>query len=411
MNKVATDVLIIGGGPAGIAAASAASPRASVTIVDDNPHLGGQIWRAEMSKQKHPVAKTFLKALDRRRVSLFSNTSVIDVVRKTVHAVTADGPVEFEFEKLIIAAGARELFLPFPGWTLPNVMGAGGLQAMVKGGLEIAGKRVVVAGTGPLLIAVAEYLKRKGAQVLAILEQAPAAKINRFAVGLFKSPQKLLQAMKLRVKLLGTRYLTDSWVTSAQGDCRLQSVSVIIRGKHSTIECDYLAFGYHLVPNTEIARLLGCKLEDGSVKVNRDQQTSIDNVFCAGEPTGIAGVDSAVFEGLIAGFAATGRSDLARKIFKARDAAYRFGETMNAAFALRDELRSLPDDDTIVCRCEDVRYVDLRSFDNFRSAKLMTRCGMGPCQGRICGPTTEFLFGWETPGVRPPVFPVKMEDI
>jgi hypothetical protein len=118
-----------------------------------------------------------------------------------------------------------------------------------------------------------------------------------------------------------------------------------------------------------------------------------------------------VIEGLIAGLAATDQTDSAHKAFGKCDSARRFGETMNSAFALRDELRHLAADATVVCRCEDVEFGRLRSFATFRDAKLQTRCGMGPCQGRICGPATQFLFGWEQPGVRPPIFPVKMEHL
>ena len=164
--------------------------------------------------------------------------------------------VELEFEKLIIATGARERFLPFPGWTLPNVFGAGGLQAFVKGGLRVEGKRIVIAGTGPLLLAVAEYLKSKGATIVAIAEQAPSANITRFARGLWGIPSKLVQAAALRAKLIGIPYLTDCWLTSAAGEDKLESVTLTRRRKEWTLDCDYLACGFHLVPNIELASLL-----------------------------------------------------------------------------------------------------------------------------------------------------------
>ena len=411
MNRVSTSILIVGAGPAGLAAASAASCSSRVVLLDDSPFVGGQIWRAELTRQKHSIVKSLLKAIDRKHASVLNSASVIDVVEKTAHAITPEGSLEIEFEKLIIATGARELFLPFPGWTLSGVFGAGGLQAMVKGGQTIKGKRVVVGGSGPLLIAVGEYLKRKGAKVLAIAEQAPAATINRFALSLVKNPAKLAQGIKLRLKLIGVPYLTGSWVTAAYGDKQLERANLIENGDQRSIDCDYLACGYHLVPNTEIARLLGCELDNGFVKVDDHQQTSIEYVFCAGEPTGIAGVDSAGTEGLIAGFAASSETSLALKLLKVRDTGRQFGERMSAAFALRDELKDLPHRDTVVCRCEDVEFRRLQQFTTFRDAKLQTRCGMGPCQGRVCGPATQFLFGWECPGVRPPIFPVKMEHL
>ncbi|HSU24749.1 MAG TPA: FAD/NAD(P)-binding oxidoreductase [Pyrinomonadaceae bacterium] len=412
MRDVAAEVVVVGAGPAGLAAASAASRYTHVTIVDDNPKVGGQIWRVELGKNRSPHAKQFIESLDAGNITLLNNAAVFSIDGERKLSVNCpDGTIEIGWEKLIIATGARERFLPFPGWTLPNVMGAGGLQAMVKGGLKVSGKRVVVAGTGPLLIAVAEYLKRKGAVIAAIAEQAAASKVNRFGFGLIASPSKLKQAIALKAKLLGVRYMTDCWVTSANGDGRLESVTLTRRGKTWSVDCDFLACGYHLVPNLELAMMLGCNIADGSVAVDELQDTSIENVYCAGEPTGIAGVDSAVVEGTIAGLAATGEIGAARKLFAKRDKARRFGEAMNRAFELRDELRSLARDETIVCRCEDVEYGRLTEFDNFREAKLQTRCGMGPCQGRVCGAATEFLFGWERPIVRPPIFPVKIGDL
>ena len=156
----------------------------------------------------------------------------------------------------------RERFLPFPGWTLPNVFGAGGLQALVKGGLKIESKRVVVAGTGPLLLAVADYLNSKGAKVLLIAEQTSAAKLRRFARGLWRQPAKMVEAAALRARLVGIPYKTDCWVTSADvssSSQTLRSVKVFRNGITRTVECDYLACGFHLVPNLELASLLGAK--------------------------------------------------------------------------------------------------------------------------------------------------------
>ncbi len=425
MTKITTDILIVGGGAAGMSAAVAASEKASVTIVDDNPHLGGQIWRAELGKTRSSEAKGLISAIDGKQVRIINNAQVFGSNNNGALLVeTSNGQLELGFEKLIIATGARERFIPFPGWTLPGVFGAGGLQAMVKGGMSVNDKRIVVAGTGPLLLAVADYLKAKGANVLMIAEQTSAAKVRRFARGLWRQPAKMMNAAALRARLVGIPYLTDSWVTSAQCELSVQkparskgetkallSVSLSQKTKTRTIDCDYLACGFHLVPSTELAQLLGCEIQNGKVSVNEFQQTSTDNIYCAGEPTGIAGVESSLIEGNIAGLAATGQLDAARSLFRPRDKAAKFGEALNTTFALRDELRKLADAETIVCRCEDVSFKRLIEFDNFRDAKLQTRCGMGPCQARICGAATEFLFGWELPNVRLPIFPVKMENL
>jgi NAD(P)H-nitrite reductase large subunit len=177
------------------------------------------------------------------------------------------------------------------------------------------------------------------------------------------------------------------------------------------LECDYLACGYHLVPNTELASMLGCKIESGFVAVDEFQRTSLENIYCAGEPTGIGGVEAALVEGKVAGLAASDDVEAARRLFRERDQCRGFAGKLNETFALRGELKTLADDQTIVCRCEDVDYGRLKNFQSFRDAKLQTRCGMGACQGRICGPATQFTFGWEPPGIRPPIFPVRIDEL
>jgi hypothetical protein len=182
-------------------------------------------------------------------------------------------------------------------------------------------------------------------------------------------------------------------------------------GKSETIQCDYLACGFHLVPNIELPVLLGCRTRCGYVQVDDLQETSAQGIFCAGEPTGIGGVDLALIEGQIAGLAATGRASEAQALFSKREKFRRFARLLDETFCLRPELRSLPLPDTLICRCEDVSYSRLREHTSWRAAKLHTRCGMGPCQGRICGPATQFLFKWNPDSVRPPVFPARVEHL
>jgi hypothetical protein len=147
------------------------------------------------------------------------------------------------------------------------------------------------------------------------------------------------------------------------------------------------------------------------VEVDHVQQTSLAGIFCAGEPTGIGGVELSVIEGQIAGHAAAGREDLARSFFSARKKLWKFANALDRTFALRPELRKLAVAETIICRCEDVTYGRLQAQTSWRAAKLQTRCGMGPCQGRVCGPQTEFLFGWPPDSVRPPIFPARVQSL
>ncbi|HEX3251453.1 MAG TPA: FAD/NAD(P)-binding oxidoreductase [Pyrinomonadaceae bacterium] len=401
------DVLVIGAGPAGLAAAyRAAQAGMSVTVVDDNLAAGGQIWRGEQQKPATREAQAWFEKLRRVDIQLITGARVFQQPRSgTLLAETSAGVIELNYDKLVLATGARERFLPFRGWTLPNVMGAGGLQALVKTGLPIEGKRVVVAGSGPLLLAVAAYLRGRGAKVLLIAEQASTVQLAKFAIGL---AGKRSQAFDLRRQLRGVKYLSGCWVLAAHGVDKLESVTLSRGGK---IACDYLACGYHLVPNVELAELFGCRVEKGRVTVDEYQQTSVTNVYSAGETTGIGGLELSLVEGEIAGLAIAGKHDEARSLFRIRERQSKFAKRLNRTFALRDELKQLPAPETIVCRCEDVTFERLRAHQSWREAKLQTRCGMGPCQGRVCGGAVEFLFGWRAESVRPPVLPVRIQSL
>ncbi len=406
MSEIAYDVLVVGAGPAGIAAgAAAAESGARVCVLDDNPAPGGQIWRGAVTKDAAP----WIERLRLSGAHRMQQTCVIDRPRDGRLLVDSNGrPAVIAYNKLILATGARERFLPFPGWTLPNVMGAGGLQAMVKGGLPVEDKRVVVAGSGPLLLAVAAYLRQRGAQVLMIAEQASWANVRRFALSLIHQPAKLLDAARLKLALLGVTHHYHCHPRAAEGDGKLERVLLDARGKEIRVECDYLACGFGLVPNLELPWLLGCEIRRGFVAVNEWQETSVRDVWCAGEPVGIGGLALALASGEIAGLAAAGRRQRARQFFSARDKALRFQVAMEEAFALRNELKTIATPETIVCRCEDVTLDRITRHASWRAAKLATRCGMGPCQGRVCGPALEFLTGLQMDSVRAPIFPVPL---
>jgi NADPH-dependent 2,4-dienoyl-CoA reductase/sulfur reductase-like enzyme len=406
------DVLVLGAGPAGIAAACSAAPHATVGIVDENPAPGGQIWRNSFTAgSPHPAAHWHNRIQHAPVTSLHGLRVFATPAPNTLHAEADDGLHILRFKKLILATGARERFLPFPGWTLPNVTGAGALQAMVKSGLPIAGKRVVIAGSGPLLIAVAAFLKRHYARVICICEQAPIRQMLPFAKELVTDSAKLSQALLYRLQLLTVPYRTGWWPAIARGQSRLETITITNGTRRYIIPCDYLACGFHLVPNIELPSLLGCSHSNGFVAVDATQQTSLPNIYAAGEITGIGGLEKSLIEGSIAGLAAAGRSAEAQNLAPRRRKVFRFAAAMQQTFALRPELRNLPAPSTIVCRCEDVPHSQLTPHASWRSAKLHTRCGMGPCQGRICGVATEFLYGWPAESVRPPILPVRIETL
>ncbi|MFP5237627.1 MAG: FAD-dependent oxidoreductase [Acidobacteriota bacterium] len=411
------DVVVAGAGPAGIAAAvTAAEAGMRVCLLDANPAPGGQIWRGATphAARKYPHGASFAAwhaRLARSGVQIWPDTQIVDIVAPNFLRVeTPERAHDITCERLILATGARERFLPFPGWTLPGVMGVGGIQALVKSGLNPAGKRVVLAGTGPLLLAVAASLARAGAKIQGIFEQASLLQVASFGLDLaFTQPGKLLEGARYRSQTIATTY--NSWITRAEGRDRVESVAVSAAGRERILACDWLACAYHLVPNLELPRLAGCNIAAGYVAVDALQQSSIPNVFCVGELTGIGGLQKAVVEGQIAGFAAGGRESSARMLQPQAARQHGFARRLDAAFALRPELRAVPAPSTIVCRCEDVPHHALAACASWRQAKLHTRCGMGPCQGRICGSASEYLYGWHPADTRPPAYPVRLATL
>lgn len=407
--SIQSEILIVGAGPAGLAAAaSAATSAAQIDIIDENFQSGGQIWRGGAASNQDPRARALWDSLrGKKNVRFHFQTRIVHAV--SAHELIAENAgktVAFQTQKLILATGARELLLPFPGWTLPGVLGAGGLQALAKNGFPVAGKRIIMAGSGPLLLAACASLIERGAIVTHILEQAKPAQLGRFAFSLLATPGKIFQALQLRKILRKAHYSSNSYVLSAQGKEQVTSVQAHIHGKQHSLACDYLACGFGLLPNIELAAALGCALDQrlahASVKVDQWQRSSLPEVYIAGESTGIGGVDLALAEGKIAGYAAAEWQDQARAGFAGRARWQAFAHRLQKAFVLRPELRHLCEPTTLVCRCEDVRFEQLQTHQDWRSAKLQTRCGMGACQGRVCGAATDFLFDWNNQPGRTP---------
>jgi NADPH-dependent 2,4-dienoyl-CoA reductase/sulfur reductase-like enzyme len=195
------------------------------------------------------------------------------------------------------------------------------------------------------------------------------------------------------------------------GSDKLGAVQLTNGKRKWTEACDLLACGFHLVANTELASLLGCNLEGDCVAVDADQRTSVPDIYCAGEPTGIAGLDAAVSQGTIAGLVAAGETEVDPGLRRRRDRERAFGRAMDDAFRLRPEMWLLARAETIVCRCEDVQYAQLQGRSSWADAKLQTRCGMGACQGRVCGSAVQLLFGWRNASVRPPLYPVPVSAL
>jgi NADPH-dependent 2,4-dienoyl-CoA reductase/sulfur reductase-like enzyme len=411
------DVAVIGGGPAGIAATVIlAEAGRRVALLDESPDPGGQVWRRRRGALPPAAARPWLVRLDRSGATLLRACTVIDVrddaesARFDVLAEQGVAPVAVRAATLLFATGARERFLPFPGWTLPGVVGVGGAQALLKGGLDVAGKRVVIAGSGPLLLPVASSLAAAGAQLLLVAEQASRANVTRFARGLWRAPSSLVQAARYRTGFLRTSYAMGTWVTSARGDGRVQEVTITDGRSERTMPCDVLCAAFGLVPDRRLAALIGSESSSAGVRVDDEQRTSHPRAFAVGETTGIGGVEKALAEARIAAAAILGQAP-SRALLHRRAALHAMAKRMDVAFALRDELRRLAVPDTIVCRCEDVAVGALRRDWTTRQTKLYTRTGMGPCQGRVCGPALEFLHGWPEDSARAPIAPALVSTL
>ncbi len=405
VEKLVAEVAVVGAGPAGIAAACrAAESGARVLLLDENPRAGGQIWRGTSRGRGPAAARRWLARLAESSAQLVDTTAVVDALGDGVLLTERRGEaLVVESERLVIASGARELFLPFPGWTLPNVLGVGGGQALLESGTSFRGRTMVIAGSGPLLLPVAAALAGTGARLSLVAEQAPLHRVRRFALSCWRFPGKLIEAARYRAAFLSTAYRTGVWAIAARGDDRVEEV-VLTDGRRSWTEpCDYLLASYGLVPNLELPRLLGCVVDNDRVTVDDLQLTTVGTVYCAGEPTGIGGVELALVEGETAGLAATGHHREVAALIGRRRRLQRFVAALAEAFAPRRELAKRVDVDTTICRCEDVAWGQLHPAGSFRQAKLATRVGMGPCQGRVCGPALALLCGWESDRVRPPL--------
>ncbi|GAA1941107.1 NAD(P)/FAD-dependent oxidoreductase [Agromyces allii] len=458
-------VLVVGAGPAGLAAAKAARERgASVILLDSADATGGQYWRhlpaARPSANERALhhgwsTYTALHAeLDRDpgcEIVLGAQVWAIeqfgaapgatpdaapgaDGERTDAAAAAAPAPVAvhvlvglpdgtarrgrtFRPDALVLATGAHDRTLPFPGWDLPGVFTAGAAQAFAKGERVALGERVVIAGAGPFLLPVAASVAATGAKVLGVYEASRAAALVR---GWLPKPWQLVGAAKKGGELAGyvgshlrhrIPYVTGRAVVAAHGTDRVEAVTIAevdadwrsIPGTERRVVADAVCVSHGFTPRLELPIAAGCELTpERFVRIDEGQATSVPGVYAAGEITGIGGVDAALAEGEIAGHVAAGGStrdaDLAAAI-GARRTFTGFAARIEAAHGIRPGWTSWLEDDTIVCRCEEVPYGRLRETreatcaSGLRSMKLTTRAGLGICQGRVCGRTVEELIG------------------
>jgi len=434
------DLAVVGAGSAGLAGAVTASELGlSVALLEASARTGGQFYRhpapAIGAMRPEALHHDWSAYTDLRRrlaqsdVSHLPGHHVWSVTRDggdapdgeglwAVRAVTGvDGgderPVRVRARAVLLATGAYERQLPFPGWTLPGVVAAGGAQAMLKSGLVLPGRRIVVAGSGPLLLAVASSLAAAGARVPAVVEASGYLQYARHPRALVTNPHKAVEALVHGTALLWhrVRVRPRSAVTEVHGTDRVEAVTVTrldrdwrpVQGSGRRIECDALAVGHGLVPQIELATALGCatrSLPDGTRALALDglQETTVRGLWAAGEAGGAGGAVLARTEGELAAIAAAaqvlGRSahgGRVRELQRRRDRMRTFAAAMAAAHAPGPGWSRWLTDDTDVCRCEEVTAGRIREAiedlgaRDARTVKLLTRAGMGWCQGRMCG--------------------------
>ncbi|MEU4363218.1 FAD-dependent oxidoreductase [Promicromonospora sp. NPDC023987] len=453
------DVVVVGAGPAGLAAArAAAAAGAAVTLLDSADGLGGQYWRhlpparqAARQSVLHHRWSTFGELSDVLRahpaVTVLPSAQVWSLerldggIRLNVLLGEPDGAGRearaFEPDAVVLATGAHDRTLPFPGWQLPGVYSAGAAQALAKGERVAVGRRVVVAGAGPFLLPVASSVLQTGATVVGVHE---AGRIGALARGWLSRPWELAGAAGKAGELAG--YVADlvrhrvPWrpgeaVVAAHGDGQVEAVTIArldrrwapVAGSERQVEADAVCVSHGFTPRLELAIAAGCALApDRFVIVDDAQATSVPGVWAAGEITGIGGADAALAEGTVAGTAAAGGdggAPAARRAVRARDRARGFAARIVAAHGVRGGWTGWLRDDTVVCRCEETTYgrlrevVELTGSHETRSVKLTSRAGLGPCQARMCGSTLQELLGDPTPAVdrRPLVVPVRLGDL
>ncbi|HYO32403.1 MAG TPA: NAD(P)/FAD-dependent oxidoreductase [Nocardioidaceae bacterium] len=430
-------VVIVGAGPAGLAAATeAAGHGAKVALVDAGTQPGGQYWRRpneassaagkldylhhdltsyttlvdKLSEHRKSGAVTYLPQHDAWTVEGTDAGFVVHLVdrsRRPEKRVSVTG------RRLVVATGAYDRQIPFPGWDLPGVMTAGGAQALLKGHGVRAGERVLVAGTGPFLLPVAAGLAEAGAHVVGVHEANSPLRWIRHSPAVAKNLGKLGEGVGYARSLARHRVpvRTRSMLVSVEGSGQVESATVArldgrgtpIPGSSTRVPVDTVAVGWGFTPQLELLVMLGCETDvdiDGSVicTVDGRQETTVPGVFTAGETCGVGGAALSLAEGTIAGIAAAGGAVAASaKVVRQRSKLRSFAAAMHLAHPVPGCWVDMIEDHTVICRCEEVNGAELRAaVDDLgaadaRSAKLLVRPGMGWCQGRVCGFATACL--------------------
>lgn len=442
-------VVIIGAGPAGLScAAELAQAGREVVLIDDNPIAGGQYFR--QLPTTYGTAPNARLLRDKTRYDELAKVLALHLVRylpstiawgmpdpRTIAYAGQAGSGRIRASNVVIATGAQEKSLPFPGWTLPGVISAGGCLNLAKAHGLVPNGRMVIAGNGPLVLVAAATMIAAGAQIEAVLEAQLDRKLVTSALrGLVAAPKILATGVGYRARILqsGTPFKTGWMIAEARGKDCLQEVAIApigvdgrpVRESQRWIQADTLVIGYGLLPGSETARVMGCRMElkselNGVVpQRSAELETSVNGVYAIGDGAGIGGAEIGLMEGKIAADAILHRSSPAS--LKARyDRLDRYRRFLNLAYAMSKPLIAATAD-TIICRCEEITLGRLAADpnsdgDNFNSLKISSRLGMGRCQGRNCLHVASKLLGFDAeaqpahPRARPPLRPVKLAQL
>jgi NADPH-dependent 2,4-dienoyl-CoA reductase/sulfur reductase-like enzyme len=409
--------LIVGTGPAGIRAAQTLV-RAGIRpiVVDEAPLSGGQIYRQRLVPDERSTKdlygseaakatalhETFAQLRD--RIDYLPETLVWNVRDKAADVITGNRTRRIDFSHLILATGATDRVLPFPGWTLPGVFTLGGSQIALKSQGCAIGERVVFLGSGPLLYLVAWQYVKAGARVVAVLDTAPFAAKFHLLRGLLAEPAVVLRGFRYAAELVARGVAVRFGVQPVRidGKARVEGIVWRERGKEHRLICDAVGYGFSLRSETQLADLAGCRftfdVRDRAWRPERDSvgRTSVPGIYIAGDGAGIAGADAAELAGERAGL--TLLEDAGLSFDRARigvlerkfAAIQKFRDVLEAAFPFPDQWASSIADDVTLCRCEEISIGHVRAAvrdqDVFELNRLkaMTRVGMGRCQGRMC---------------------------
>ncbi len=450
------EVAVVGAGPGGLGAAlSAARAGAHVTLIDGALRPGGQYFRQAAAEFRvrgpshhQQEGQALWEKVVAAGVRFLPEAVVWGAFEGNLLALHGpQTPSALQAQAIILATGTYDRPVAFPGWTLPGVMTAGAAQVLLKHQRILPGKRILLAGTGPLQVVLAAELVRGGAEVVAVLEGARLFRESLRHLGaLWGQWQRLAEGLSSRLTLSqrGVPFRPGWGIVEAHGGDRVEAVTVArldrdwrpVAGSEERLPCDTLCLGYGFIPANTLSRLLGARQEwrpdlGGEIPVRDSQmQTSVLGVFAVGDGAGVGGGPLALVEGEIAGIAAAARTGhgtegaerAIQRLSPLLERERRFQRLYAALFTPGPGLYEWSRDDTVLCRCEEVTQADVRravslGADSADEVKAITRCGMGDCQGRMCGHLVAHCLSRESGRPvaevgrfrpRPPILPVPM---